>query len=60
MNCATCAAVTPSGVSISTRTSWFEACDDGNEVDEDACINCRWAICGDGCCVRMYRQGARI
>ena len=26
----------------------FEACDDGNEVDEDACIDCVAARCGDG------------
>ena len=26
----------------------FEACDDGNEVDEDGCIDCVPAQCGDG------------
>ncbi|XP_038838610.1 acetylcholinesterase collagenic tail peptide-like [Salvelinus namaycush] len=25
-----------------------EECDDGNNVVTDACLNCRWAYCGDG------------
>lgn len=25
-----------------------EACDDGNDVDTDACIKCQHAVCGDG------------
>ncbi|XP_055749237.1 acetylcholinesterase collagenic tail peptide-like [Salvelinus fontinalis] len=25
-----------------------EECDDGNSVVTDACLNCRWAYCGDG------------
>ncbi|XP_043993770.1 acetylcholinesterase collagenic tail peptide-like isoform X2 [Gambusia affinis] len=25
-----------------------EECDDGNQVVTDACLNCKWAYCGDG------------
>ncbi|TKS88581.1 Acetylcholinesterase collagenic tail peptide AChE Q subunit [Collichthys lucidus] len=25
-----------------------EECDDGNQIVTDACLNCKWAYCGDG------------
>jgi cysteine-rich repeat protein len=34
-----------------------EACDDGNQVDNDACTNvCKLASCGDGIIYGTYEQ----
>ncbi|XP_013866681.1 acetylcholinesterase collagenic tail peptide [Austrofundulus limnaeus] len=30
------------------QTQHGEECDDGNQIVTDACLNCKWAYCGDG------------
>ena len=46
---------------LTTDDADYEACDDGNEVDEDACLTgCRVAVCGDGVVHADVGEGAPV